>query len=230
MKLPSLVPGFFIRRENRFRARVLVRGRESTAHVPNSGRLRELFTPMAPLWLAPKSSPTRKTPYDLLLVQHGNVLVSVDARLPNALFEEALRLGRASLGPGRWEISREVRQGKSRLDFCLRRGKETCWVEVKSVTLVQGGTALFPDAPTLRGSRHLEELIHLLDSGERAAIVFVVQRPDALRFCPHAQADPLFARTLAQAAQAGVKVKAYICQVSTEEITITQEIPALAAC
>ena len=223
MRLPDLTPGAFVRRDNRFRATVIVNGREQWAHVPNSGRLQELFTPGRPVWLAPAATAHRKTPFDLKLVAYASVLVSVDARLPNPLFAEALAEGRlAAFSPG--EVRREVPCGESRLDFCLLHEDGPQWVETKSVTLVEDGVALFPDAPTARGRRHLQTLAATLARDERAAVVFVVQRPDACCFRPHAEADPSFAAALRRAARAGVEVRAYSCHVSRQEIRLADEI------
>lgn len=226
MELPKLIPGRFLRRDNRFRATVTVKGRESWAHVPNSGRLTELFTPGRPVWLSPADAPDRKTSYDLKLVEYASVLVSVDARLPNPLFAEALAAGKL---PGfRFPIvKREVTYNDSRLDFRLSGPEGVCWVETKSVTLVQDGVAQFPDAPTSRGRKHLMALIEARAAGDRAAAVFVIQRPDARRFTPHREADPAFAAALEGAASAGAEIRAFTCEVALEAITISGEIPVV---
>jgi sugar fermentation stimulation protein A len=233
MKFPDLLRGRFVCRDNRFQATVKVQPDgwgpkddwgEHWAHVPNSGRLTELFTPDRPVWIAPAANPNRKTAYDLKLVEYNSVLVSVDARLPNPLFAEALA---ADFLPDFVypTVKREVTYGHSRLDFRLSGPDGVCWVETKSVTLVEDDMALFPDAPTERGRKHLQSLIDICQSGERAAVVFVVQRPDASRFAPHREADPAFAAALQDAARAGVEVRAYICQVSLQEIMLGEEIP-----
>lgn len=226
MEFSDLVPGRFVRRDNRFRATVTVAGKKAWAHVPNSGRLGELFTPGRLVWLSPAGTPGRKTAFDLKLVDFHSVLVSVDARLPNPLFAEALSSGRLPDYPFP-AVQREVRYGSSRLDFRLSGPDTTCWLETKSVTLVEDGIARFPDAPTSRGRRHLMELIEARESGDRAAVVFVIQRPDAEGFSPHESADPAFAETLRQAAAAGVEIRAYRCDVSRQAINIAGEIPAL---
>ena len=229
MELPALVPGRFVSRDNRFRATVVVDGDEAWAHVPNSGRLTELFVPGRPLWLAPAAAAHRKTGYDLKLVEYpvaglGEVLVSVDARLPNSLFAGALDAGRLPAFPCT-SFEREIRLGDSRIDFRLHGAGGAYWVETKSVTLVEDERALFPDAPTGRGRRHLRELQAAVKGGDRAAVVFVVQRPDAGSFSPHPTADPAFAQTLRDVTMAGVDVRAYVCDVSLTAITISHEIP-----
>lgn len=229
MDIPDLVPGTFIQRDNRFRATVTVDGQQTRAFVPNSGRLTDLFTPGRPVWLHPAGSPGRKTDYDLKLVEHEGVLVSVDARLPNPLFEDYLRGRDAGFGGrlGTFEVRREVTRGESRLDFQLQGTREVCWVETKSVTLVEEGTALFPDAPTDRGRRHVAELVDAVREGDSAAVIFVVQRPDAESFSPHREVDPEFAGILGQASEGGVAVRAYTCQVSMSRIAIEREIPCI---
>jgi sugar fermentation stimulation protein A len=224
MQSAKLIKGTMIRRNNRFRATVSVGGVNAWAHVPNSGRLEELLTPGRPVWLAPAGSPERKTAYDLKLVEFESVLVSVDARLPNPLFAEALAKGSIS-GFAYPTVKPEVVRGSSRLDFRLSGPDGICWVETKSVTLVRDGTALFPDAPTERGRKHLRELMDIVSSGERAAVVFVVQRPDALRFSANRETDPEFADTLRRAAGVGVSVRAFTCEVSLAEILIGSEVP-----
>ena len=121
-------------------------------------------------------------------------------------------------------FQREVRLGRSRMDFRLEGSAGTCWVEAKSVTLVDPGVARFPDAPTARGVRHLRELSAAVRRGERAAVAFVVQRPDARRFAPHDRADPAFGAALREAAAAGVGVYAWACTVSQREITIADQL------
>lgn len=132
------------------------------------------------------------------------MLVSVDARLPNPLFAEAL-IAKKLPDFDYPNIDREVYLNDSRIDFRLSRSDEVCWVETKSVTLVKEGIAKFPDAPTSRGRRHLMELTKILAHGDRAAVVFIVQRPDALSFCPHQEADPGFATFIGLAFQQGLR-------------------------
>ena len=226
MRWPPLVRGELIRRENRFRVAVRVDGLETAAHLANSGRLRELLQPGVPVWLTSVEGAARKTHYDLALVEHEGALVSVDARLPNRLFAEALAAHWLDCGAGPVQVQAEARLGASRLDFRLSTVEARCWVEVKSVTLVRDGLALFPDAPTLRGARHLRELAAALQGcQERAAVVFLVQRDDAQCFAPNSDADPAFARALAEAAHAGVAVRAYGCRVSLREIVVAGELP-----
>jgi sugar fermentation stimulation protein A len=226
MRLPGpLKAARFLRRDNRFRVVVEVGRQPVMAHLPNSGRLSELLTPGRELRLASMPHAHRKTPYDLKLVRYAGVWVSVDARLPNPLFAEAFRAESLPGFEGYNRLQAEVTIGDSRIDFLLTRLAERCWVETKSVTLVEKGIARFPDAPTLRGRRHLATLVHAVERGDRAAVVFVVQRPDAYAFGPHAEADPLFAQALRQALAAGVAILAVRCHVSEDEIFLDTFIP-----
>jgi len=228
MKIAAkLIPATFIKRDNRFRVTVRVKGRLVWAHLPNSGRLRELLVPGRCVLLAAAQAPGRLTPYDLLMVDLDGTLVSIDARMPSRLLYEALRVGRLEEFAGYAEVRREVTYGQSRLDLVLEGGADggRCFIEAKSVTLVEDGVALFPDAPTQRGRRHLRELARARAEGHRAAVVFVVQRDDAISSSPHDEADPAFGQALREAAQAGVEVYAYKCRVSEREVTLDAPLP-----
>jgi sugar fermentation stimulation protein A len=225
VRLPPLAVGRFVRRDNRFRVTVEVEGEPVAAHLPNSGRLTELLIPGRACWLMAFDSRRRKTRFDLVLVEVAGVLVSVDARLPNSLFAEALAEGRLEPFQGYTGCEREVRLGKSRLDFRLSGPAGICWVEVKSVTLVEDGVARFPDAPTVRGARHVSELTAVVRRGEGAAVCFVVQRADARCFVPHDRADAAFGVVLRGAADAGVGVYAWACEVGQQAVTIARQVP-----
>jgi sugar fermentation stimulation protein A len=185
-----------------------LQGLETRVHINDPGRLKELLFPGAPVVLRPAGTPERKTAFSLVAVRHGPILVSVDSQLPNRFVGELL-------GTDRWppfqrarDIKREVRVDRSRLDFSFEKEGEKWFAEVKGCTLVRDGTALFPDAPTLRGARHLRELADLSERGFRTAVFFVIQRSDAVRFAPNVATDPLFARGLREAADSGVVVRA----------------------
>jgi sugar fermentation stimulation protein A len=236
MKIAAkLIPATFVKRDNRFRVTVRVEGHLVWAHLPNSGRLRELLVPGRRVLLAAAQAPGRLTAYDLLMVDLDGTLVSIDARLPSRLLyetlrqaqDEALQAGRLEEFAGYAQVRREVAYGQSRLDLVLEGGPDggRCFIEVKSVTLVKDSVALFPDAPTQRGRRHLGELARAKAEGHRAAVVFVVQRDDTVRFLPHDEADPAFGQALREAAQAGVEVYAYKCRVSEEEVALDAPLP-----
>ncbi len=227
MKLPvPLLEARFLRRLNRFAALVRWHNREVMAHVPNSGRLRELLEPDRRLLLARARGEHRKTRFDLALVALGTTLVSVDARLPNALVADALAQGRLKPFVEYSGIRREVTFGESRLDLLLEGLPGRCYLETKSVTLVAAeGVARFPDAPTSRGVKHLNTLMQVAGQGHRAAVIFVVQRGDAGSFTPHDEADPAFGKALRRALAAGVEIYAYGCRVSPAEIALSGRLP-----
>ncbi|MHB9023298.1 MAG: DNA/RNA nuclease SfsA [Armatimonadota bacterium] len=222
-----LIEGHFLHKPNRFTALVEVAGRTTTAHVPTSSRMRELLVPGARVVLVDRARPGRVTTYDLIMAYIGEELVSVDSRVPNRLLEVTFRAGELPEFAG-WQFDRhEVTLGHSRLDFLLSQGDERCWVEAKSVTLVDDGTALFPDAPTERGARHLGELALAREAGDRAAAVFIIQRADARQFSPNRALDPDFAHALEDALHRGVEVYAYTCRVQSEGICIERKIPVV---
>lgn len=219
-----LEEGFFLQRLNRFAALVEVGGRQELAHVPNSGRLRELFLPRIPILLCPAPASGRRTQYDLAMVRLGDRLVSVDARLPSALVHEALLEGRIKGMESYRQIQKEVYYGGRRLDLLTSNGAP-CLIETKSITLVENGCALFPDAPTLRGTRHMAALLRFRQEAGQAAAIFVIQREDAVWFSPNDQTDPQFSQALREAASGGVMVRAFLCLVSPQEITLDREVP-----
>ena len=229
MRLHSdLVEGKFVARLNRFAALVEVAGREVTAHVANSGRMRELFQPGTIVLLTPKPGvPGRKTPYDLTLVDLGGTLVSADARLPNALVHEKVVNGELQEFQGYGNVQREVTLGNSRLDMLLLANDTRCYIEVKSVTLVENWVGLFPDAPTTRGQRHVRELGEAVRNGWRSAVVFVVQRGDVTSFATNGKAEPAFGEALREATQVGVEVYVYRCRVTPDEVTLSDRLPVL---
>lgn len=227
MRFPPLVAGRFLKRDNRFRVQVEVNGRRTFAHLPNSGRLHELLHPGRQVYLAPQPGAHRKTPYDLMLVDLDGLLVSVDARLPPTLFLEAWRSGRLPWLPfeAAWQVQREPPCGRGRLDLLLQTPQgDRLWIETKSVTWVEEGIAYFPDAPTSRGRRHLACLIQKAQQGDRAVVVFIIQRPDARCFAPH-PADPAFPPALQQAHARGVEVYAHRFQVTIEGIEPLDPVP-----
>jgi sugar fermentation stimulation protein A len=212
--MERLVFATFIARPNRFVVRAALEdGGEVEAHLPDPGRLTELLVPGARLRLRPaRPEAERRTPFGVALVQSSassRPWVSVETARANDLAEDLLAKG-AVHGVGRgWSIRREVRRGNSRFDFLLEKpGGQRLWAEVKSVTLVDDGIARFPDAPTARGRRHLEELTGMVQKGERALALFVVQRGDARVVVPHRRLDPALADALGAARRAGVLVRA----------------------
>ena len=230
----KLVLGKFLARPNRFLAEVEVDSKIVTAHIADPGRLKELLIPGQPVYLLPKSNINRKTQWQLLLVKQGETLISLNSQLPNQLIANALQLEKIKELTGYNYIQPEYTIGSSRIDFALGK-KPTkdrifvpeCVVEVKSVTLVKDKVALFPDAPTKRGVKHVKELILLKESGVRAVLLFVVQRNDADIVKPNLITDPDFSKALENAKTAGVEILAYRTLLTTEKIILKESIPVV---
>ena len=221
----DLVEGIFLERVNRFLARVEVDGREVGVHVANSGRMKELFVPGWRVLVRPVSGDHRKTKFELVLVDMGDALASADAQMPNPLLAEGVANGHLQQFAGYTDMRREVIFGDSRLDLMLEGPSGRCYIEAKSVTLVTNGVGLFPDAPTIRGAKHLRTLETVLEAGHRAAVVFVVQRPDASAFATSDPSDPDLADALRSAVAAGVEAYAYNCEVTERSIRLDQALP-----
>jgi len=218
-----LKQAIFTARPNRFLGEVKIDGRRAECYIPNPGRMEELLRPGAEVYIIEKRSEMRKTRWDLVAVRHGGILVSIDSRVPNAVVSEAVEAGGIPEFGGLRLARREPTVGESRLDFLLEGDAETLYLEVKSCTLVREGTGLFPDAPTTRGSRHLHTLMGLLGEG-RAALFFLVQRPDALSLKPNEATDQVFAKTLSEADQAGVEIYAYNSVVTLDGVGLGERV------
>lgn len=218
----------FLCRLNRFTVLAEVEGEKFKAYLPNSGRLLELLNQASTLILDRAKAGRRKTQYTVVgAITPEGVRVSVDARLPNRLMAELLRQGELEEFKG-FRLSRsEPRLGKGRVDFLLEGFEGKLLLEVKSCTLTFRGGALFPDAPTLRGRRHLLELARAVESGWKAAVVFLAQRGDVEEFQPNWREDPEFTRALKEAWRKGVKVYAYKAEFDGRKLKLLGRIPAL---
>ena len=221
----DLVEGIFLERVNRFLAMVEVDGREVGVHVANSGRMKELFVPGFRVLVRSVASEHRKTKFDLVLVDVGTALVSADSRAPNALVAEGVLNGHLKQFASFSEMYREVTFGDSRLDLMLEGRTGRCYIEAKSVTLVENGVGLFPDAPTVRGAKHLRTLEAVVEAGHRAAVIFVIQRSDVTVFATSDSSDPDLARALRSAVSVGVEAYAYNCWVTEHSIQLGQSLP-----
>ena len=233
MPMPwELVPATFVDRPNRFLANIRVDGRVHPAHLPDPGRLAELLLPGVALrvqhHLKPESSrPARKTAYTVHLVRRPDAAgwVSVNTLLPNRYVAFLLEEHRFPFLAD-WSLTgREVTEGNSRFDFQLRRGTDSLFLEVKSVTFVEQGVAQFPDAVTARGARHARHLAQLAEAGSPAMILFVVQRDDARIFRPMWERDPKLGHALVEAKGAGVAIHAIKLAVTPESFTYLGEVP-----
>lgn len=224
LPMPELVEAIFKERVNRFVGLVEVAGQTYPAHVPSSGRMRELLFPGNLVYVSPMPS-GMKTNYRIHLAQYPGTLVSVDSLLPNRLMYKVLAEDAWEPFTGYQEVKKEVGFGDSRFDLYLKGGDRRCFVEIKSVTLVEDGVAKFPDAPSERGTKHLLELVRAVKEGLRGAVVFVVQRNDARVFTPNGTTDPHFTEALRQAAAGGVEVYALACEVSQKDVRLLDKLP-----
>lgn len=222
----------FLRRPNRFLLQVRLEdtGLVVDAHMADPGRLRELLTPERRLWLRPASKPERKTRWSAVLVESpdGSGVISLDSTLPNRLVAAALR-EKAISELSEWELERaEIMMGRSRFDFLLSRGgSEKMVLEVKSVTLVEKGVGLFPDAVTERGARHVRELAEIAGRpGWGATVLFVLQRPDAGEIRAARSIDPKFSEALSEAERAGVRILGRRCAVLRDRVELGSAVPA----
>lgn len=217
----NTVPGIFVRRINRFVAEVQIDGNIEQAHVKNTGRLKELLVPKAKVTLQKASDPKRKTAYDLISVYKPRLQwVNIDSFAPNELMkQELMNLDYDVVKP-------EYTYGKSRFDFYMERQGEKYLTEVKGCTLaadLQPGIGLFPDAPTARGVKHLEELAAAAKEGYHCRIAFVIQMNGIHRVYPNDAAQPEFRQALERAARAGVQVACYGCHVEADSIRMASE-------
>lgn len=220
MEYQDLEKGSFIRRKNRFVAEIELHGERICVHVPNTGRCRELFVPGATVYVQRSANAARKYPYSLCIVEKGAEKVHIDSAGANRLVEEALNHGAIKGLEDITALEREKTFSDSRFDFRFQKDGKVCYMEVKGVTLEQDGVAMFPDAPTKRGARHLEELIKAKDEGYGAYVLFVIQMKGVTRFRPHWERDSEFAINLIRAKKAGVTVLAYDTIVTPEHIRL----------
>lgn len=213
----NIKPGIFLERLNRFTAHIEINDQVETCHVKNTGRCWELLNHGAPVLVQEIDSPHRKTGYDLIAVYKGERLINVDSSAPNRVFAEWL--SKRGLFMTTTLIKPEQKFGDSRFDFYVEGDGRRAFVEVKGVTLEDKGVVRFPDAPTQRGIKHLKDLVHCLQEGFEAYVVFIVQMKDILYFEPNWDTHPDFGEALCQAADRGVRVLALDCQVTENSIT-----------
>ena len=221
MRYDNMVPGIFLKRPNRFIAHIEINGKEEICHVKNTGRCRELLPAGAKVWCQHWASPNRKTAYDLITVEKGTRLINMDSQAPNKAAKEWLEKG----GLGEiCQLRPETTFGNSRFDFSFQKDGKQCFLEVKGVTLETHGICAFPDAPTQRGAKHLQELTHLCQEGYGAYVLFVIQMADVKYLHPNDATDPAFGKALRQAAAAGVQVLAMDCHVTEDTMQIRKPV------
>lgn len=230
MKYTNVIKATFKERPNRFIAKVEIEGKEAVAHVKNTGRCRELLVPDCEVYLAVSDNPSRKTKYDLIAAEKKRedgttLLINLDSQIPNDAAEEWFRKG-ALFSPYA-TICREVKHGLSRFDFYIENGEDKIFLEVKGVTQEKNSYTLFPDAPTERGVKHIEELINCIDEGYKAYILFVVQMKGVTHLSPNDKTHKAFGDALRKAHKKGVKIMAFDSIVTPDSIVIDKEIPVI---
>lgn len=229
MNYESMIEGIFVERPNRFIARVLIDGEEALAHVKNTGRCKELLVPGATIYLEDHilRMGTRKLRYSLIAVEKGDLMVNMDSQAPNEIVAEALDAGILTL-PGMTppiRFRREQTYGASRLDFFLEDSLGRIgYLEVKGVTLEENRYCRFPDAPTIRGRKHLEELEKAVVEGFVGYVVFILQMKGVISFHPNDAMDPAFGNALRRAASTGVVVLAYDCDVTRTSLKVSEPV------
>ncbi|MBQ8303935.1 MAG: DNA/RNA nuclease SfsA [Clostridia bacterium] len=216
MKYENIVKGVFLSRPNRFIAEVLIDGIKQTVHVKNTGRCKELLIKGNEVWLQKSHNPLRKTAYDLIAVKKGDLLINMDSQIPNAVAAEWLKKG--NLFSKEAVIKREVTFGNSRFDLFIDDGNRKAFIEVKGVTLENDGIASFPDAPTLRGVKHINELVKCTECGFEAYIIFIIQMKGVHLFTPNYKTHREFGEALKSAQEKGVRIIALDCIVTENSI------------
>ena len=223
--MSEYIKAIFRKRPNRFIAEVEIDGKIAIAHVPNTGRCKELLVDGAIVYLALSNNPKRKTKFSLHFVENNNALVSIHSQEANKIVYEAILNGKIKEVDcnSYTQIKQEKTIGKSRIDIYLANDEDDCFIEVKGVTLVKDSVAMFPDAPTERGRKHLNELIELRKNGHRAIVFFLIQHPNGNSFRPNWETDPEFAKTLAIAETEGVEILVYKCENKLDKIELVGE-------
>lgn len=225
MKYTNILQGLFLKRVNRFIAHVLIDQIEHIVHVKNTGRCRELLVPGAVVILEPARTPERKTAFSLIAVYKGERLINMDSQVPNHVVFEAMQAGRIPEINGITTMKKEVTYGNSRFDIYFESEEQKNFIEVKGVTLEEEGTVMFPDAPTLRGAKHVYEMIKAVEAGYGGTIFFLIQMKDVQCFRPNVATDKEFSQALVLAAEKGVRMLAYDSLVSEDEIVLGDRVP-----
>jgi sugar fermentation stimulation protein A len=229
LRLPPLLPGTLIKRYKRFLADIVLEdGNTVTVHCPNSGSMKGCAAPGSRVFISRSSNPGRKYPFTWELVEADGFWAGINTALPNRLVRDAIESGTVVELQGYETIRPEVPYGEhSRIDLLLESPHRRCFVEVKNVTLVENTLALFPDAVTIRGQKHLNELMRVVREGDRGVIFFTVQRGDGKSVSPADAIDPEYGRLLRLAMENGVEALAYRALVTPQEIVLTERLPVI---
>lgn len=220
MNYTSIKSAVFLSRPNRFLAHVLVDGREEVVHVKNTGRCKEILQEGACVILEAAGNPNRKTKYSLIAAYKGSVLINIDSQVPNSVVYETIKSNLLEEFQPVTKLLREVTYGNSRFDLYFESGQRKGFIEVKGVTLEADGAALFPDAPTERGRKHIYEMIKAVEEGYEGYLFFLIQLKGVTHFTPNTLRDPAFAKALRLAHTKGVTILAYDAIVGEAEISI----------
>lgn len=221
----KIVTGTFIKRPNRFTAIVVINGNKETVHVKNTGRCQELLLPGAKVILEDRSHIlTRKTKYSLIAVWKGKMLVNIDSQVPNQVVYEAVKAKQIPTLTNLTHLKREVSFGNSRFDLYFESTKEKGFIEVKGVTLETDSIAMFPDAPTSRGLKHVLEMIQVVEQGYRGIIFFLVQMKGPKLFQPNLEMDRAFTQALQKAKSSGVEIMVYDSCVLANSIQLDEQL------
>lgn len=220
MKYPSVKTAKFIRRPNRFIAHVIADDHEEIVHVKNTGRCREILQEGTVVLLEETKNPKRKTRYSIIAAYKGDVLINIDSLIPNMVVYQGIKGGKIEEIHDVTKLSKETVYGNSRFDLYFEDKEQRGFIEVKGVTLETEGIAMFPDAPTQRGCKHVYEMIKAVEDGYAGFIFFLIQMKGVKYFTPFELRDPEFAEALKLASEKGVKILAYDSIVYEDEITI----------
>ncbi|MCK5812357.1 MAG: DNA/RNA nuclease SfsA [Clostridiales bacterium] len=220
----NIVNGTFLSRPNRFIAKVLINNEEELAHVKNTGRCKELLIPGCKLTLQQNNNSTRKTQYSVITVKKNNQLFNIDSQVPNQVVAEALKDNKIFLKKNITFLKRENTFLNSRFDIYFETSKEKAYMEIKGVTLEKKGIALFPDAPTKRGVKHVYEMIKAVKQGYSGYLFFLLQMTNCKYFTTNKQTDPEFAKALLLAKESGVQILCYDSIVTKNGIILNKKI------
>lgn len=222
MKYERMKKGRFISRPNRFIANIEIDGKVEVCHVKNTGRCKELLTPDACVFVQESDNPNRKTKFSLIGVMKGERCINMDSQVTNTVVREWIEAG--NLFEDVKLIKPEKKYGNSRFDLYVEAGNKKIFIEVKGATLEEEGVVRFPDAPTERGVKHINELCECIRDGYEAYIIFVIQMKDVLYFEPNVRTHKEFGDALKEADKAGVKILAVDCEVTEDSIEIRENV------
>lgn len=224
MKYFNIKEGTFIKRPNRFLAHVLIDGKEEIVHVKNTGRCKEILKEGAKVFLEASKNPNRKTAYSLIGAYKGNMLINIDSQVPNTVIFDGIKEGKIDSFKEVEYLKKESTYGNSRFDIYFETKNNKGYIEIKGVTLEDKGIAMFPDALTTRGRKHLIEMTKAVAEGYEGYIIFLMQFKGTKYFTPNIKTDPEFAKALSFCSENNVKILAYDSVVKKDEIYISEEI------